>query len=293
MSAKTASIDLVKETGVAQSQPASLPLKRNLTLAYTLSLIAALVMTIASVSGILFRADVYPTDDLNQLPFVDAFNLIAGLPALLGSIWLARRGRLLGLLCWPGALLYVLYRYVASLTDVPFGVMFLPYLLLVTLSAYTLIGLVASIDGEVVRHRLTGLVPARAAGGILIGATVLFAALNIGFVVTGLASQPPVEPDHPLIADFTTLIPACLAGGFLMWRREPLGYVAGAGLLFIYSMLLIGPIPVIALSALAEGAPIPAGDILFLLVIALICLVPFGLFIRGIVRSQLTERNSL
>ncbi len=262
-----------------------LPIKRDITLAYALSLIIALILAVASVIGILFPADIYPTDDLAQLPFGDVFNLVAGLPALLGSIWLARRGKLLGLLCWPGALFYVLYRYVATLTGVPFGVMFLPYLLLVTLSAYTLIGLVASIDSEAVRQRLDGLVPVKVAGGILVGATLMFAAMNINFVVTGLASQPPVEPDHPLIADFVTLIPPCLVGGFLMWRREPLGYVAGAGLLLIYNMLLLGPIPILALSALSVGSPIPVGDILFLLVIASICLVPFGLFIRGIARS--------
>ena len=28
---------------------------------------------------------------------------------LLVSMWLTRRGKLIGLLCWPGALFYVLY----------------------------------------------------------------------------------------------------------------------------------------------------------------------------------------
>jgi hypothetical protein len=265
-----------------------LPIKCDLTLAYALSLIAALIMTVASVAGILFRADIYSTDDLSQLPIVDALNLVVGLPALLGSMWLVRRGKLLGLLCWPGALFYVLYRYTATLIGVPFGVLFLPYLLLVTLSVYTLIGLVASIDGEVVRQRLSGLVPERLAGGFLIGATVLFVLLDTSAIVIALTSQPPVEPEHPvyvLIADFATLIPACLVGGFFLWRREPLGYVAGAGLLFIYSVLLIGPIPVLVFSSLSTGSPIPVADILFLLVIALICLVPLALFVRGIVRS--------
>jgi hypothetical protein len=32
-----------------------------------------------------------------------------GLPILRGSMGLARRGKLLGLLLWPGALFYVLY----------------------------------------------------------------------------------------------------------------------------------------------------------------------------------------
>jgi hypothetical protein len=245
-------------------------------------------MTVVSVTSILFRADIYLTDDLAQLPAVDAFNLVAGLPALLGSMWLARRGKLLGLLCWPGALFYVLYRYLASVIGVPFGVMFLPYLSLVTLSAYTLIGLVVSIDGEAVRRRLTGTVPVRIAGAFLVGATLLFIALDMGAVVTALTSQPPSEPEHPvyvLITDFTTLIPSCLIGGFLLWQRAPLGYVAGTGLLLVYGMLLIGPVPVLVIEALGNGLPIPVADVVFLLVIALIGLIPFGLFVRGIVKS--------
>ena len=39
----------------------------------------------------------------------DAFNLVVGVPLPLGLLWLARRGSLVGLLLWPGALFYVLY----------------------------------------------------------------------------------------------------------------------------------------------------------------------------------------
>ena len=43
------------------------------------------------------------------------------LPILLGSMWLARRGSLAGLLLWPGALFYALYAYVPYLVGAPFG----------------------------------------------------------------------------------------------------------------------------------------------------------------------------
>jgi pilus assembly protein TadC len=38
----------------------------------------------------------------------DALAIVLGLPILLGSIWLARRGSLIGMLPWPGALIYLL-----------------------------------------------------------------------------------------------------------------------------------------------------------------------------------------
>lgn len=219
---------------------------------------------------------------------VDVFHLVVGLPILLGSLWLARRGTLIGLLCWPGILLYILYSYITNLVGVPFGVLFLPYLLLVTLNVYTTIGLAASIDGEAVRRRLKGNVPARVAGGILVGLTALFIVMNVSAIVTALTGQPPSEPEHPvyvLIADFTTVAPACLIGGLLLWRREALGYVGGAGLLLMYSLLFAGLIPVLAFPAFYNASPVPVGDIVMMLVCCAMCFIPFVLFVRGIARS--------
>lgn len=61
----------------------------------------------------------------------DGFNLVVGLPILLGSLWLARRGSLIGLLLWPGALFYVLYTYALYVVGAPFSALFLPYVALV------------------------------------------------------------------------------------------------------------------------------------------------------------------
>lgn len=118
-----------------------LPITRDLTLPAAVSLVVALLMAGASIVGILYPTVIYPTDELRHWFVInDALNLVAGLPLLLGSMRLAtpivaRRGKLIGLLCWPGALFYVLYVYLAYTLSVPFGVLFLPYLLLVTLSA--------------------------------------------------------------------------------------------------------------------------------------------------------------
>ncbi len=81
-----------------------LPVRGNLTLIYVLSFIIAVLMAAASVLGLLYRAVIYPTDDLLQ-SFVsnDVVNLFIGLPILLGSIWLTHRGKLIGpVLCRRG-----------------------------------------------------------------------------------------------------------------------------------------------------------------------------------------------
>jgi hypothetical protein len=266
------------------SRRAGPPITRDLSLAYAVSLVVVLLVTVAAVAGLLFSTTIYPTDELilAYLP-VDAFHLVVGLPILLGSMWLAQRGKLVGLLCWPGALLYVLYSYITNLVGVPFGVTFLPYLLLVTLSAYTMIGLVASIDGEAVRRRLTGVVPARTAGGVLVGLTGLFVVINVGNIITATTSQPAGTLDlAPVwIADFVAVIPTCLVGGFLLWWRKALGYVAGAGLLLQYSLLRIGLAVVLAFPAIYDASPVDVGGLVTMLAVGLVCSILLVLFLRG------------
>jgi hypothetical protein len=98
-----------------ESQSASLPITRTLTLVYVVSLIIALIITVSSVAGLLYRTSIYPAGEpLYSFAATDVINLVVGLPALLGSMWLARRAKLVGLLCWPGALLYSLYVHLSK-----------------------------------------------------------------------------------------------------------------------------------------------------------------------------------
>lgn len=90
------------------------------------------------------------------------------------------------------------------------------------------------------------------------------------------ASELPVS-----VADLL-LAPAWAIGGLLLWRRRALGYASGLGLLFQASMLFVGVILVVLLQPLLTGAPLALGDVLVLLVMGLVCFVPFGLFVRGV-----------
>ena len=268
-----------------EAPPASLPLTRALTLSYVFSLVIALIMSVASVSGLLYPTRLYPTDELLQ-SFVanDVVNLFIGLPILLGSMWLARRGKLIGLLFWPGALFYVLYNYMVYAFALPLNVGLLLSLVLLTLSTYTTIGLVASIDGKEVQRRLSGVVPERLAGGVLTGLGIAFSLLAIGTMVSHLVSKTPIAgPELALqVSDFI-ITPAWVIGGILLWRREPLGYVTGAGLLFQASMLFIGLIAFLLLQPLLTDAPFALADIVVTFILGLICFVPFALFVRGLV----------
>jgi hypothetical protein len=273
-----------------QARNASLPVKHNLTLIYALSFIIAILMAAASVAGLLCQTSVYPTDELLQsfLPN-DVANLLIGLPMLLASMWLTRRGKLIGLLFWPGALFFVLYNDIVYVFAMPLNLAFLAHLALVMLSVYTLIGLLTSIDGKVVQQRLSGTVPERLAGGILAGLGLLFFLIVIGTIVNAFISHTQIaETELALhIADFL-ITPAWVVCGVLLWQRKAFGYVAGLGLLFQASMLFIGLIIVLLLRPFLTAAPFSLVDVVVIFVMGLICFIPFTLFIRGL----LLDRNS-
>jgi uncharacterized membrane protein len=97
-----------------------MPIKHRLGLLTAATLIIALLMMILAAAGIVMQNVVYPTEDLRQsFAANDWVNLLLGLPILLISLRLAWRGKLLGLLFWPGALFFVVYNAIAYVFALP------------------------------------------------------------------------------------------------------------------------------------------------------------------------------
>ncbi len=271
-----------------QDRNTNLPIKGDLTVIYVLSLIITILMAVASFAGLICQTAVYPTNELLQSFLAnDVANLVIGLPMLLGSIWFTRRGKLIGLLFWPGALFFVLYTYIVYVFAMPLSLAFFLHLVLVTLSLYTLVGLLTSIDAKAVQQKLANAVPERLAGGILAGLGTLFFLLVIGTVGNALIYQAPISETELALhtADFL-ITPAWVVCGVLLWRREDFGYVAGLGLLFQASMLFIGVILVLLLRPFMTAVPFSLFDAVVIFVMGLICFIPFALFIRGVVSTR-------
>jgi hypothetical protein len=250
-------------------QRAGLPIRFNLMLAYVFSLAITLIMTAASIVGILYPSVVYPIDEQLQTYMPnEVVNLLIGVPILLGSMWLTRRGMLIGLLLWPGALLYVLYNYLPYVIGLPSGMLFLLYLSLTTLSTYTIIGLVANIDGKVVQQKLTGVVPEKAGGGVLVGLGMLMFLRAIFVLMTALVNQISVAITElsVLVADFI-IAPAVIIGGVLLWRKKALGYVSGLGPILTNAVLVLT-------------------DVVVIFIMGLICFIPFVLYVRGVMANR-------
>jgi len=263
---------------------ASLPIRHDLMLVYVLSLIIAVLMTVASVTGLVLNADVYPNQDLSNA-FVpnDLINLSIGLPLLLLTMWLARRGKLVGLLCWPGALLFILYNYIAYVFAVPLSAIFLIHLALVALCLYTVILLCVSISADKVQHLLRAAVPAGLASYILAPLGIIFFVRAVVVIIGALNAQPAVTESELAVnvADFL-ITPAWVIGGILLWMKKPFGYVAGLGLLFQASMLFVSLILYMLIQPILTSVPLVMMDVVVVFAMGLICFVPFVFYARGV-----------
>jgi hypothetical protein len=262
-----------------------IPITRDLRLAYALSLLVGLLMSGMSLAGLFYQSSLYPHDELRRA-FVpnDVVNLFIGLPALLGSMWLTRRGLLVGLLLWPGSLLYVVYNYIAYVFGTPFSLISVVYLAHVLLSAYIIFDLFQSIDRKAVQVQLSGIVPDKIGGWILVilGVVFLFRAVGMIAQATTSGTSLPISEFGTLVADLV-LSAVWIAGGAWLLRRMPLGYVSGLGLLFAGSMLFIALIAFLLLQPLLTDAPFLLTDVIVVFFMGLICFIPFALFTRGVI----------
>ena len=268
-----------------------LPLKYPLTDAANLSWIAAILMAAASLAGFFFPAVLYATPELQQSSLTnDVVNLTVGLPVLVGSIWFARRGSLLGLLLWPGALLYVIYNYLAYAFGNPFGWLTLFWLVLVLVSTLAVINLVGSIDAEKVKQQIAEKTPRRFSGVVMIVFGAFFIVRVVGIIagaVTG-GTPLPLSEIGLAVADVTLSV-LWIIGGVLLLRRQPLGYLCGLGLLFAASVLFIGLLVFFILQPFLSDVFFAWVDFLVVLLMSLVCFVPFGLYARAIRKSISNE----
>jgi hypothetical protein len=235
----------------------------------------------------LYPNSFYTGEELQQAFITnDVVTLFIGVPILLISMWLARRGKLIGLLFWPGAIFYGLYNYTIYLFGAPLTIMYPLYVVIVTLSLYTTIGLVATIRGEVVKQKLAGYVSEKLSSGPLIGLGFAFGVRALFIMVDAAINQTSLpEPELGLLAADFIACAAWMIGGVMLWQRQPLGYVSGTGLLFSTSMLFIGLIAILLLQPIVSGGPLPVMDIVVVSIMGLICFVPFVLYVRGVVKS--------
>ena len=198
------------------------PVKKNLISIYFLSLFVVFLMIVASLAGFFFPNYVFPTPELKQSYLAnDAVNFIIGLPILLVSMWLSRREKLIGLLCWPGALLYTFYNYIAYVIGLPFKWQTLVYVSIVLLCGYLVFILFKSIEWASVHRRLEEKVSEKFSGVVLVFYGVMFFFLALGVVTDTNTNETTIlMPDIGVAVADIILSVLLLIGGIFLFQRK-------------------------------------------------------------------------
>ena len=261
-----------------------LPLKKKLSKTYLTSYLIACLTSIVSISSLFLRDDFYQTEGLIQT-FVtnDVINLSIGIPILLLSIFWTKRGKLIGLLFWKGALAFNLYIFITYSLALPLSWISVLYISLVFMDIGTLVKLWTTIDGDKIEMALRNQVHEKFCGAILTGFGILFLFRAILILFSAIQSGE-IQSKIELATNITDFIfaPVFILIGISLWKKKALGYVGGLGLLFLVSMLFVGLIFFLILQPILTNTPFSPMDLIIISILGSISFLPLILFARGI-----------
>jgi hypothetical protein len=174
----------------------------------------------------------------------DKVVLAMGLPLLLISAFLYARGSLRGGLVLTGTLAYFLYDYLSMAFGAAYNAVFPLYIGLFSACVFGLILSFTSFDLAAFPARFSERLPRRGIVGYLFFVGVAFFIIwgGLDLLPNMLAGKIPPTLMHyttgvTYILDLGIIGPAMLAAGWLLLRRQPIGYL-------LASMLLIFSVPI-------------------------------------------------
>ena len=211
-----------------------------------MSVAAALIAAAGNIVALVDTGAVYGKETsafVDQAIAQDTVNLAVVSPAIVILALLAARGSLGAHLAWLGTLAFTVYNYVIYTLSVHVGPLFLPWVAVLGLAGYALVGGLVVLDVGAVKARLAR-APRRLPGWFLVVVAALFTALWLaGIIPAVLAGNVPAGarelglPSSPVhVLDLAFALPAAFAIGVLLLRGRALAYASAPGLLVFLAL---------------------------------------------------------
>ncbi|MEL7670609.1 hypothetical protein [Methanobacterium sp.] len=241
---------------------------------YINSIFIAVLAGIATLSG-LFWKGLYKHETISmaaQAMGQDLITLIIGIPILMGSLYLIQKNSLKGNLIWMGTLFYFLYSYASMSFLASYNQLFLVYVALFSLSLYTFIYGLLSLNVKTIKESITPGKTSKIAGAFLIFSGAMIALMWVKMIVdsllTGIAPAA-LESYTTLVIqalDIGVVFPATLLAGILILKGKSWGY-ALVSLLLIKASLM-GTAILSMIFFMAQNGVSPAtGQVIFFAII--------------------------
>lgn len=261
----------------------------SLMLAYRLSAALAILLLVAAIGGLVVPG-LYRDESLwaAQARGVNLVDLVIALPTLVVAMGLSAVGSLRARLVWLGVLGYVLYDEVIFSFDIAFNPLFLVYVALLSLAAFSLIVVLTHLDVSAVRSRFSTGTPIRSVSTyLIIVAALFFLAWMKDIIPAILGNTSPTTivqagvPSNPVyVLDLGFLIPLYVLSAIWLLHRQAWGYLLAGVLLVLNAVLGLS----IVSSALFQYASDHSTSLAVVPMFGIIAVVSAGLAI-GYLRS--------
>lgn len=257
-----------------------------LLVARRLSTAVAVLMATFSCLGLLFPDTFYPTLAMReQFLANDVTNLLIGLPLFIIPLIRIMEHQLVRVLLLPGALVYVIYNYMAFTLGRPVDFPAIAGTVISSLSSVALLILLKAIDHEAVKRVLENKVGESVAGWILVVFGFLFMILATSTIISAHKKENSRGKMAVAISDIIVSL-GFVGGGLLLLLKKSLGYSIGLGLLVAASSLFVGLVLYFLIASVFVNRPLDMEEVVTVLAMGFVCFIPTGIYLRGVVKSS-------
>lgn len=161
----------------------------------------------------------------------DIVTIILGIPLLLYSLFLSKKGLLKGRLLLTGTLGYYLYTYISYTFLWMYNPLFLVYIILMSSSFYAFILSIMSFDIDNLPSSFSEKLPVKFLGSFLLFFASVIGILWIGMIISSLTKNIiPVGLGHytTLVIqgmDLGFIVPTAIISAVLLFQRRSMGYL--------------------------------------------------------------------
>ena len=205
----------------------------------------------------------------------DVVTLLIGIPLLVISMILFKKGSLQGKLLLSGTLAYFLYTYASFAFGAAYNILFLAYVSLFSLSLFAFIFALMEIDIPTLPKHFSSGLPRRTIAIFLfiVGSFLLLAWLG-RIVPALLANQPPLglESYTTLIIqalDLGLVMPIAFLSGILLLKKSAWGYLLSS-IVLIKGVTLALAVSAMAVNMILAGVQVSIGELIMFPSIAII-----------------------
>jgi hypothetical protein len=244
---------------------------------YLNSIAIAVLAFVANLSGIFWKG-LYQKDTVSitaQMMGQDLVTLVIVVPLLLISLYLISRDSLRGRLIWMGTIFYFLYTYASMSFAASFNQLFLVYVALFSLSLYTFLGELISLEVKKVKESFSpGIISKITAAFLIIMGLMLagmWLSIIVGFLLTGIDPAALENVYTTLVIqalDLAIVVPAAILTGYLLLKDHEWGYALAA--IFLIKVSLLGTaILSMIWFMMGSGVEVAMGQVMFFVVVTI------------------------